>query len=267
MDKVQNAGHEIKAMDELAQMDSPIHRMSPLSKLLIVITYIFVTVSFYKYDLSGLFVMILFPVTGYAVSYVPIRLCFRRLRFIMPIVCVIGILNPFFDREVLITVFGVGISGGIISMLVLMLKGVLCLLASFLLIATTTIEDICVALRKIHVNSMITSLIMLTYRYISVLLQEAGLLITSYKLRAPGQRGIHISAWGSFLGQLLIRSVDRAGEIYDSMVLRGFNGEIVYSYREANRVMSAVAALIVIALIVMCRWVNIAVLLGQTATF
>ena len=50
----------------------------------------------------------------------------------------------------------------------------------------------------------------------------------SYALRAPGQKGIHFSAWGSFLGQLLLRSMDRAEELYSSMRLRGFRGEFYY---------------------------------------
>ena len=51
----------------------------------------------------------------------------------------------------------------------------------------------------------------------------------AYKLRAPGQKGIHISAWGSFLGQLLLRSMDRAQELFGSMLLRGFQGEFFYA--------------------------------------
>ena len=51
----------------------------------------------------------------------------------------------------------------------------------------------------------------------------------AYHLRAPGQKGIHISAWGSFLGQLLLRSMDRAEDLYESMLLRGFRGEFYYA--------------------------------------
>ena len=72
------------------------------------------------------------------------------------------------------------------------------------------------------------SLVFLTYRYISVLLKEAEILWTAYSLRAPGQRGIHISAWGSFLGQLLLRSMDKANELYQSMIQRGFRGNFDY---------------------------------------
>lgn len=47
----------------------------------------------------------------------------------------------------------------------------------------------------------------------------------AYALRAPGQKGINLKAWGSFAGLLLIRSIDRAQTVYESMQLRGFTGE------------------------------------------
>lgn len=51
----------------------------------------------------------------------------------------------------------------------------------------------------------------------------------AYRLRAPGQKGIQFSAWGSFLGQLLLRSMDRAEELYASMLLRGFHDHFHYA--------------------------------------
>ena len=50
----------------------------------------------------------------------------------------------------------------------------------------------------------------------------------AYRLRAPGQKGVHLKAWGSFVG-LLLRSIDRADEVYHSMLLRGYNGNFVYT--------------------------------------
>ena len=51
---MEKALHELGEMDDLTAMDSPIHRLSPLAKLLTAIIYIIVVVSFRKYDLSGL---------------------------------------------------------------------------------------------------------------------------------------------------------------------------------------------------------------------
>ena len=237
MNKAENALREIQAMDELQNIKSPIHALSPLVKLVITLLYIFITVSFSQYDFNGLFRMILYPVIVYQLSGIPIRTCFYKLRIVLPLVCAVGLFNPFFDRKILLVIGNIPVSGGIISMLTLMMKGIFCLLASFILIATTTIEEICYALRRLHVPKILTSLLLLTYRYISLLLEQVGIMTEAYHLRAPGQKGIHISAWGSFLGQLLLRTMDRAEALYESMELRGFHGEFYYAekaYKKKN---------------------------------
>ena len=150
MNKAQQASVELRAMDELAAQDSPMHRLSPLSKLFVTVLYIVVTVSFHKYDISGVFVMVLFPLVGYQVSMIPVHTCFHKLRVVMPLVCAVGLFNPFFDKQIVLYIGTVGVSGGVISMLTLMMKGVFCLMASFLLAATTSIEDICRALRQLQ---------------------------------------------------------------------------------------------------------------------
>ena len=148
-------------------------------------------------------------------------------------------------------------------MLTLMLKGCLALMASFLLVAPTTIDMLCAGLRQFHVPKLLVALLLLTYRYIGVMMEEASVMVQAYSLRAPGQKGIHISAWGSFLGQLLLRSMDRAQELYSSMELRGFRGEYFYSDIPACRVGDVLFAVIGISLFVCARVVNIAWLLGN----
>lgn len=240
MNKAQQASVELRAMDELAAQDSPMHRLSPLSKLFVTVLYIVVTVSFHKYDISGVFVMVLFPLVGYQVGMIPVHTCFHKLRVVMPLVCAVGLFNPFFDKRIVLYIGAVGVSGGVISMLTLMMKGIFCLMASFLL----------------------TSLLLLTFRYISVLLDEAAIMTDAYRLRAPGQKGVHISAWGSFLGQLLLRSMDRATALYESMELRGYHGEFHYAQGRPSSRASWPFAIGCAALIVLARLYNLSALLG-----
>ena len=133
----------------------------------------------------------------------------------------------FFDQNYFV-INNVRISAGVLSMITLILKGIFSVLASYLLIATTSIEKICYALRCLHVPKAIVTQIMLMYRYITVLLEEVERITQAYMLRAPGQRGIHYKAWGTLVGQLLLKSVDRANAVYESMMLRGFCGEYQY---------------------------------------
>ena len=234
------------------------HELAPLAKLLMTVAYILITVSFGKYDLTGLFVMLLFPVVGYALSFTPLRLCFYKLRFVLPLVLAVGLFNPLFDRRPLMQIGSVTVSAGVVSMITLMLKGVFSLMAAFLLTATTTPEALAQALRKLHVPKTLTALFLLTYRYVDVLLREVASMTDAYHLRAPRQKGIAMKAWGSFLGQLILRSFDRAAAIYGSMALRGFKGDFYYTDRTGlSGRRSAVIAAAAIALMVLVRFVNL----------
>lgn len=254
MNTAEKAYRELLSMDELSSMDSPLHRFPPLGKLLLTLSYLLIVVSFPKYDVFRLFVFLLFPVLAYQFAYLPLRTCFQKLWFILPIVCAVGIFNPIFDRAPLLYLGSVPVSGGMVSFITLLLKGIFCLMASFLLAATTPIEALCCALRKLHVPKFLCSLLLLTFRYAGVLLEEATIMTEAYHLRSPRQKGIHFSAWGSFLGGLLLRSMERAEALYESMLLRGYNGDFFYAESKKSNAKSALITALCIALMLLIRF-------------
>ena len=262
MDKLSRAQAELLEMDTMAAGTSAVHRLHPLCKLIVTIAYVFVVVSFHKYDFSGLAAMLFYPAVLFQMAKIPVHVCFYKLRAILPLVCAVGLANPFLDHTPLLQIGNLAVTGGMVSMLTLMLKGCLALMASFLLVATTPVDVLCGALRRIHVPAVLTTLFLLVYRYIGVLMGEASVMAQAYSLRAPGQKGIHISAWGSFLGQLLLRSMDRAQELYQSMVLRGFQGDFFYIELPKWRVDSVIFMSVSISFFVCVRFVNIAQLIG-----
>ena len=144
-----------------------------------------------------------------------------------------------------------------------MLKGIFSLFASFLLIATTKIDDICAALRFLHVPSVLVTLFLLTYRYIFIMMEEVSVMTTAYHLRAPDQKGIAFQAWGSFLGQLLLRSMDQAERIYQGMLLRGFHGEFYYSRKAEFHFRELLFCTGFILFFIFCRFFNISEIIGN----
>ena len=264
MNKMQKAIRELAEMDELAARSSPIHTLHPLAKLISTIAYIVVTLSFGKYDLGGLVPMVLWPILLFQISGIEVKSCFYKLRIVLPLVMAVGLFNPFFDKAVVLKLGNLAVTGGSLSMLTLMLKGLFCLMASFLLMATTPIDNLCAALRQLHVPKMLVTLLLLTYRYVGVMTEELAVMTDAYHLRAPGQKGIHISAWGSFLGQLLLRSMDRAQELYSSMLLRGYHQHFHYADIKPFCKRDALYMIACIAVFLLLRTVKVAELLGGT---
>ncbi|MDO4632506.1 MAG: cobalt ECF transporter T component CbiQ [Eubacteriales bacterium] len=203
------------------------NQIHPLVKLCLTILYIAMVVSYSKYDLIGLAAMGVYLFISFQLAELSFKDALWRLRVVLPIVCAVGIVNPFFDR-IPVEIGGLHLNAGVLSMLTLMMKGSFAVLASYILIATTTIESICYALRLLHVPTILVTQILLTYRYITLLLEEVNRITQAYALRAPNQKGVHFKVWGSLTGQLLLRSIDRANDVFESMTLRGYRGEFKY---------------------------------------
>ncbi len=234
MNQIEKNLIELNNLQNLQQRSHWMNDLHPLGKLLLSILYIFTVVSFGKYSIAPLIIMAVYPVFGFIVGELSFKEGLYRMRLVLPLVIFVGIFNPFFDKEIVMTIAGVGVTGGVISMITLMLKGFYAVLSAYILIATTSIDDICYALRCIHVPKQIVIVIMLIYRYFGVMAKEADRITTAYKLRAPSQNGIHYKAWGTLVGQWLLRSMDRAGNVYESMLLRGFSGDFRIRKKKAR---------------------------------
>lgn len=225
MPNIADSINKIRFLDELAEKRTWIHDIHPVCKLFVTIAYLFVVVSFGKYDTGRLLPFVFYPVVIFTIGELPVLPILKMMLVAAPFVLGIGIFNPLLDKSVVAVFFGVPISGGWISFFSLMLKCGLTVVAALLLLATTGMERIALALRMIRVPKIFVLQLLLTYRYITVLIEEANRIWNAYMLRAPGQKGVSFKAWGSLAGQMLMRSFDRAQRVYQAMGLRGFNGE------------------------------------------
>ena len=68
MNKLGNALYEIHHMDMLAAKDQWVNRLHPLVKLVLTIVFLTVTMSFQKYDLTGLLRMGIYPIVLFIVG-------------------------------------------------------------------------------------------------------------------------------------------------------------------------------------------------------
>ena len=225
MSRLDGAIREVHRLDALAAGNSFLHRVHPLWKLLLTLWYLALTASFPRYALTGLWGMSLYWIAGFFIADLSIWEALGRMRWILAALFLLGIANPLLDRTPILLLPGLPINGGMVSLATLFSKGLFAVLASYLLIATTTMEEICWAMRLIRLPKLLVTVIMLTYRYIILLMQEARRMSLACALRCPGERGVPVSLWGAFAGQMLLRAMERGERVYGSMTLRGFHGE------------------------------------------
>ncbi len=224
MQKTDKALLRMIDIEEEACKNSIIHKIHPSIKLLLTVVFLGFLVSYDIYNLAGVFVMGIYPLIMFTLSGISFRNCLHRIWIAIPLFGMFGIFNIFTNKTVAYTMLGVGVSYGIISFFVLLLKGVYAVISGYILIATTGIENICYGLQCLHCPKMIVTQCMLTYRYIGMLITQAEEIYTAYLLRSPGKKGISLKVWGPLVGQLLLRTTDRGQVLYESMTLRGFCG-------------------------------------------
>jgi cobalt/nickel transport system permease protein len=259
--KIMDSLHNIRLLDDLGKQDTFIHRLHPLTKLLTTVIYLTVVVSFDRYAVGPLLSFVFYPVFVLAWAELPLLAILKSILLVEPLILTIGILNPLFDHNTILVGKTV-ISMGWITFLSIVIKGSITVTVGVLLLATTGIEKLATALRIIKIPQIFVLQLLLTYRYISVLIEEVYRMIRAYLLRAPGQKGIQRSMWGSFAGLLLLRTYDRAQLVYQAMNLRGFTGE--YHSGDIAKVgfYDIVFLLIWSVFFIMARIYNIPMLIG-----
>ncbi|MDF1577422.1 MAG: cobalt ECF transporter T component CbiQ [Desulfobulbales bacterium] len=237
--KIDRAFYDIGHLDNLAEADTPLHRLDPRAKLLTTAAFIVSVVSFGKYEIAGLLPFFLYPAVLIGLGNLPLGFLLRKLLIVSPFVIFIGIFNPWFDQVVVLQLGAVNITGGWISFISLLLRFTLTVGAALLLIASTGFATICMALDRLGTPRIFTVQLLLLYRYIFILIGEAIRMIRAHSLRSFDRRGkIAYQVFLQMLGNLLLRSIDRAQRIHMAMLSRAFTGEIKvvrqfnFAYRE-----------------------------------
>jgi len=219
---VKNKIYELYALEQLAAANTCIHRLNPFAKLLAAAVYIITVVSFDRYSLGRLVPYIFYPTLLMALSETPYTMLFKRFLIALPFCLFAGISNIILDRRTAFVLGDIMVSWGVISFFSILFKTYLCVMAILILVSVTRFSELTKEMRRLRLPQFFIIMFELTYRYIGVLLNEAYSMNIAYSLRSPNRKGIEMRDMGSFLGQLLLRSFDRAERVYNAMKCRGY---------------------------------------------
>lgn len=262
MSKISSSLNSIRLLDDMARQESFIHGLHPLMKLLTTVLFLVVVVSFNRYEVTGLLPLMIYPVMIFVLADIPLAPILTRVLLVQPLIIGLGIANPLLDQQSII-LGGLTISRGWVSFLSLLIKSGLTVTAALLLISTTGMNNIAMALRILRIPRLFVLQLLLTYRYISLLMEETARLLQAYFLRALKHRSIHPKVWGSLAGQLLIRSFERGQRIYQAMRLRGFQGEYIVGARTGIKASDISYLMGWVLFFLTVRFINISVLMGS----
>lgn len=119
-----------------------------------------------------------------------------------------------------------------IRLILVSLSSISCL---YFLTLTTPMLDLMYVLKRLHCPSLIIEIMMMTYRFIFVLLDMAASITTAQNCRLGNiNLKTSIKAMGAMLSVLLIRALNKANILFEAMESRCYDGEIKVLY-ENNR--------------------------------
>jgi cobalt/nickel transport system permease protein len=256
----------LQRLDLLARQDTLVHRVDPRAKVLVTAVFVLCVVSFDRYEVLGLLPFVLFPIVMAGEGGVPFGLLGRLLLAVSPFALLLGAFNPLLDRELVAVAGGWEVAGGWVSYASILLRFLLTAGAALVLTATTSFDGICLALQRMRVPDVLVTQLLLLFRYVFVLGDEAGRMAQARRLRSVGQRGMGRHVYGQMLGQLLLRTVARAQRIYLAMKCRGFEGEIRVARRLRFGVVDLLFVLGWISVFLVFRLVDVPLALGRLIT-
>ncbi|MEG1068152.1 MAG: cobalt ECF transporter T component CbiQ [Anaerovoracaceae bacterium] len=222
MANIRSKVNELYSLEQLSSGKTLIHKIHPLVKIITTMVFIITVVSFDRYNLQGLVPFVFYPVVIMSLGEIPFAMVFKRTLIALPFCVFAGVSNIIFDREILVEIGDIGISYGVVSFFAIILRTLLCVSAALILVGITPFTQLAGQLRRCYVPGILVTMFEMTYRYIGVFADEVVSMYTAYGLRHSQGVGVEMKDMGTFVGQLLLRSFDRAERIYGAMMCKNY---------------------------------------------
>ncbi len=228
------------AFDRYHHGHSLLHRLDPRLKVAVTVAFILSNVllpdaAWLAFCLGWVFLLLANSISGLGLGFT-LRRSFVALPFALAAVTAI-----FSIPGNVLAVWHIGklilipTDAGILRFLSIMVRSWLSVQMAILLVAVTEFPDIIHALEHFHVPAVLTTIIAFLYRYLFVLTDEVMRLLRARQARSAVEAGLKPggNVWwrarvaGNMTGQLFLRSYERSDRIYNAMLARGYNGQLL----------------------------------------
>ncbi len=217
--------------------NSPVHRLDPRTKIVLLIFYIVALFSASNWVSYG--VVFCFLAVSIAISRVPLKAILNGMKPLVMILIFTGILNIFFTvgEKVVFKLWVITVYWeGIIRAVFMMLRIIMLITGTFLLTYTTSpialtdgLESLLGPLKKIHLPVHELAMMMcIALRFIPTLIEETDKIMSAQKARGAdfesGNLIARVKALIPILVPLFISAFRRADELATAMECRCYQG-------------------------------------------
>jgi len=213
-------------IDKYSELNSPMHKLDPRVKLIMVFLGIVAIVSeppgnVYPFAFYGAVILILV-----LLSRIPPGFVLKRFFFVSPFILMAAL---FYPVSLMLTgeyqsvnpqpeAINIGLS--------IFLKAGMSIILLIWLISTEKFHALLLGLRKLRMPRLIGIISALMYRYVFILADESLKTTRARDSRSPGKLKMNrIKVYSNQMAMIFLRSWERSKIIYDSMLSRGFTGD------------------------------------------
>ena len=215
-------------IDRHHHVESSIQRWDPRYKIFSLFTLI-LTIAIVK-SIPLVFVGLITGICLLVLSRIPLDFIFQGLKLIVIFLLPFFIILPLtYPGETTNYFLGLpfAIEGLRLSVLIVV-KAIAIVLIAFVVFGSKRFDINMVALQRLKCPSLVVQILLFTYRYIFLFLDEMRRMDTAMKARGFVKKAniYTLKIMGGFIGTLLIRSFERTDRIYKAMLSKGYQGEL-----------------------------------------
>lgn len=199
-------------IDKYSYLNTPIHRIEPLIKIIIFLIFAVLV------NLISKYVFFTYPVVFFTlsviifISKIPVFFILKKASVILPFLFLIAFCNYFSKSTDYIVITQT------------VLNSFLIVVSLILLVETTKFHNLLKSMMKLGIPKIIIILLLFIYRYFFVLIDEIERIVLATRLRT--HKRLSLKTIGRIIGVIFVRSYERSERIFYAMCSRGFDGNI-----------------------------------------
>ncbi|ADI74727.1 cobalt ABC transporter, inner membrane subunit CbiQ [Methanohalobium evestigatum Z-7303] len=214
-------------IDAYSEIESVIHNFDPRAKI-ITFTVLIFSFAFIE-SLTVAMFAVLFSVSLIFISKLPIEFVYARLKYPIIFIFAIFVIMCFtVEGNIIIDSYFVSVTlEGLKIGLLIFLRATAALIIAFLMLATNRFDTVIKALYMLKLPNAVVQMIVFSYRYIFVLVDEfqnmkKSMSAKGFEIKA---NRYGLSTIGNLIGMLLVKSYERGERVHKSMISKGYEGK------------------------------------------
>ena len=246
-------------IDRFAHLSSPIQRWDPRFKIATLGLLALGIALVQSVPVAFMALVAALAIVG--ISGLPLHFIRHGLSFVLFFLIPFFLIMPLtYPGEATWHVMGLPVSiEGLRLATLIFVKAIAIVLVTFVMFGSSRFDISMISLQHLKCPSVIVQMLLFTYRYTFVFLEEMRRMQTSMRARGfvPRTDGATLRIYGNFVGTLLVRSFERTERVYKAMLSKGYQGEFHTLVRfESDRVdlIKAGAALLVLITLLWLDW-------------